>query len=209
MRFIKTLGFAMVAAAVLTAFIGASTSSATVLCKTTQQVCGAGWDYSAGSSVNSSMNNTSLFKAGIEDTCTKGVLSGPEAATGSSTETVRIEILELYFENCTCPMTVITKGSLEIHYVGEGRGTMTGKNSRITVNCAGVSCAYGTAAGGTDLGALDEPVTSSSDARITISASLPKMEGGFLCAGVETWTGEYIVTSPTPLYVATKAEGQP
>jgi hypothetical protein len=209
MKYLKILGLTAVAAMALMAFLGASSASATVLCKTTQNVCAEKWDYPAGTRIEAIVLNTVLLKAGIEDTCTKGVANGITANTGSDTETVHGEIAELTFENCTCPVTVIKKGELEIHYEGEGKGTLTGKGSEVTVNCAGVTCTYGTAAGGTDLGTLDEPANSTSDTKMTISASLPKLAGGFFCASTGTWTGEYTVTKPVPLYVATKAEGQP
>jgi hypothetical protein len=208
MQNLKILGLAAVAAAALTALLGANPASATVLCKTTQNICGEGWDRGPGARIESSINGTVLFKAGIENTCTKGVATVVTSNTGSDTETVHGPIEELTFENCLCPTTVLKKGEMEIHYEGEGKGTITIKNTAVTVNCGGVSCTYGGAASGTDLGTLDEPANSSSDAKITINASVPKLEGGFLCASTEAWLGEYTVTSPTPLYVATKAEGQ-
>ncbi|MGN6275722.1 MAG: DUF6531 domain-containing protein, partial [Solirubrobacterales bacterium] len=60
----------------------------------------------------------------------------------------------------------------------------------------GVSCTYGTGTG-TTLGTLkggEEPL-------LSISASVPKTAGGFLCPSTATWSAEYVVTEPHALFV--------
>lgn len=83
MNYLKMLGLAAVAVAALTAFLGAGTASATVICKTepTAGVCPEGWDYSAGTKGKASLEKgtTAILRStagSIEDTCTESTVEG-------------------------------------------------------------------------------------------------------------------------------------
>lgn len=209
MRHLKMLGLAVVAAVALIAMIGPSSVSATVLCKTTpvSNSCPSGSDYPAETTIDLSVEGTIHWVAGfIDDTCTKGTAKGKTSNTGSATATVSGPIEALTFEECTCSTTTISKGSLEIHWIsGSHNGTLTGKSSEWTTNCSGVTCTYGTAANGTDLGKVTSSATGSSAATVDIEATLPKLAGSFLCPSTEAWNGSYLITEPIPLYVAETA----
>jgi hypothetical protein len=216
MKCLKVLGFAAVAAVALTAFIGASSASATVLCKTTPaepntNSCPSGWDYPSETTFTLTVDQTIHWIAGpIDDTCTSSTVKGKTSTTGGATSTVNGNIETLTFTGCTCPVTVLKPGSLEIHWIsGTHNGTLTGKGSEWTVNCSGISCSYGTSATGTDLGKVTSSATSISSATLDIGdpatgkgATLPKLGGSFLCPSTEEWTGSYWITEPVPLYVA-------
>ena len=76
------------------------------------------------------------------------------------------------------------------------KGTVLGKGSKVTLSVFGVSCVYGTGEG-TTLGTI-----SSGEAPVlAINATLPRIEGGFLCPSTGTWTANYVVTSPHALYI--------
>ena len=97
MKYVKTLSLAAVAAAALMAFVGASTASATVLCKTpgtgspTGTVCPAGEAYPKETEVHAVSEGNVVLTTGsefTEITCKKGTVIGKAGDEGSATETV-------------------------------------------------------------------------------------------------------------------------
>jgi hypothetical protein len=226
MKYLKMLGLAAVSAMALMAFLGAGTASATVLCKTamTEGCAAAGWAYPAGTVIDSSLEGPAVLETteGVEiDTCTEGTVKGATSNAGSSTETVSGNIEEtedaggvktfpgLTWGNCTQTTDTLRSGSLEVHWIaGTDNGTVTGKNSRVTVNTFGVSCIFGTAGTGTHIGTLTATPKNAKgetekQATLDIEAIVPKIEGGFLCPADARWTGSYRVTSPEPLHIST------
>jgi len=202
MKYLKMLGLAAVAAAALMAFVGAGSASATTLTCTnppgTKVVCPAGTtiDATAGSSLN--------LKAGFANiTCTESTVHGKTTNTGSSTETVKGHIEGLTFGKCNATVTVIEKGTLEIHTDQEGvtdnNGTLTGSGSVVTVATGGISCTYAT--NNTDLGTVKGSTSTGGIATMIINAELTKSAGGFLCANPAHWEGSYEITTPAWLDV--------
>jgi hypothetical protein len=214
MKYAKILGLAAIAAMAIMAFVGASSASATVLCKTTlvEGCAAAKWDYPAGTEIHAVLvENTeakleNLSGSTIYAHCSESTLQGTTANTGSSTETVSGSgVVTWGAKNVGCSTTVDTleNGTLEVHYGEKGDGVVTGKGVVVTVELFGVTCAYGTAATGTKLGTLTEPASSTADTVIDANAEVEKKSGGFLCPSETRWTAEYTITSPVPLYVST------
>jgi hypothetical protein len=199
MKYLKMLGLAAVAAAGLMAFVGAGSASATTLTCTnppgTKVVC------PAGTTIESTATSSLLLKAGFaEITCTASTVKGKTSNAGSTTETVKGPIETLTFTSCgSSTVDVIKNGSLEIHTdtegVTDGNGTVTGTGSEVTVSAFGTSCVYGTPEP-KDLGTLKGSSNTGGTATFTISASLSKVSGGFLCANPAAWSGSYKVTNP-------------
>jgi hypothetical protein len=210
MKHLKILGLAAIAALALTAITGAGTASASRLCKTTVAVCPDAWDWPAGTNLQFSLDSASVvFEVNgiIEDTCTTSTMAGNTMNTGSSTETVEIPLGTKTFTNCTNTTKVLARGALEIHAdpnaQGQdvGAGTVTSKGTELTVVAFGfISCVLKTGAG-LDIGTLDEPANANSDATLTVKATIQAFGAG--CPPSVDLTGEYKVTSPTPLYVST------
>jgi hypothetical protein len=208
----KILGLAALAAMALIAFAGAGSASATVLCKTTANPCGAEWDYPKGTEIHAVLvaGTTSklenLSGSSVYTTCTESTIQGTTSNTGSDTETVTGSgVLTWGPKGVGCSTTVDTlaNGTLEVHYGEKGDGVVTSKGAEWTEELFGVTCSYGTAATGTKLGTLTEPASSTSDTVLDVSAEVEKKAGGFLCPSEVRWTAEYTFTSPVPLYVAT------
>jgi len=206
MKYVKLLGLAAVAAAALMAFVGAGTASATVLCKTNTIPCGAtGWTYGAGTEIHATQEETGILEDTNNNelvTCTESTLLATTLNHGSASETVRAAVTKLTFGGCTATVKVVTLGELEIHHIeGSGTdGTLTAKNSKVTVSIFGVSCTYG-AGNGIDLGTLTHSTSDTSKATVDINAVVAKVEGGFLCPATARWTAHYIITEPVPLYI--------
>jgi len=193
MKYVKMLGLAAVAAMALMAFAGSA--SATVLKD------GSGNTLPAGTEINSTLKTgtSALLKAGFANiTCTESTVAGKTANAGGASETVKGGITTLAFPNASCNATVhvLSNGELEIHSAGGSNGTLTGKGSEVTVAIGSTSCTYGTGTG-TTLGTLK----GGSPAVMEVSAKLPKLAGGFLCASPAEWTATYTVTTPSTLTV--------
>jgi hypothetical protein len=206
MKCLKTVGLAAVAAMALVAFIGASSASATVLCKeagTTTNCSANGKDYPAGTEFHLSQESgTSLIlrtTGGFtEKTCIDSTTKGSTQNTGSSTNTVQITVTVSAFGGCSNTVDTLELGELEVHHIaGTDNGTVTARGFKWTTTLAGISCVYGYGEGG-DFGTL----TGGNPATIDYNAVVPKREGGFACPSTTILEGRYIVTSPVPLYVS-------
>jgi hypothetical protein len=199
MKYLKMLGLAAVAAAALTAFIGGSTASATVLCKTTTTPCAS--PYAKGTTFVPTLTGSNVMESlggEILATCTGTSIKVKIENAGSSTSTVSGPVTEMMASNCTNPTTTIKLGSLEIHHIaGTDNGTVTGLFSEVTLAAIfGTSCTYG-AGTSTDVGVL----TGGASPVLKVNAIVKKTAGSFLCPAETRWTGEYKVTEPTPLYI--------
>lgn len=198
---------AAVAAMALTAFIGAGSASATVLCSESATTECASFE--KGSIVAASLTgSTTLSTTGgtVLDTCTSGMIEATTKNNGGSSETVSASIDELAWESCTQTTDTISKGELEIHHIsGSDNGTVTGKSISFTVNSALGTCTYGTGEA-LDLGTLK----GGNPATLEINAVLVKTAGGFACPADAKWVASYSVTFPELLYVgASAAAGLP
>src|SRR6187431_3678616 len=138
MRYLKMLGLAAVAAMALTAFFGAGSASATVLCKTTLTTgCAGAWDHPSGTEVHAVLDageHATLIGFWANVTCRTSTVRGETTSTGSSSTTVTGHIDELTFGECDCGgtpgtahVTTIANGTVEVHSIsGSHNSTMTG-----------------------------------------------------------------------------------
>jgi hypothetical protein len=201
MKYLKMLGLALIAAAALTSFIGASTASATVLYKTTPslQTLGVGTilDFSLQSGTSASLVTTAGESL---DTCTSSTVKGKITNEGSATTTTTGEITELTWGGCTFPTVTLVKGKLEVHHIaGTTNGLLTADGeTTVTINTVFFgSCIYGVTAG-TTLGEL----TGGDPAIFHANAVAKKISGsGFTCPETSKWTATYVSTEPTSIDV--------
>src|SRR6478752_4736471 len=215
MKHVRIVGLAVVAAAALMALVGASTASATVLCKTipagspTGTTCPAGWALQAGDKIHATLTTgtdgtlttNETFKPNI--TCKKTTIEVEITAEGSATATARGNVTALTIEECgENEVKTLTKGSVEIHWIeGTHNGTLTGTGTEITTVTpsifGNIHCIYTTNA--TDLGT----VTGGEPAILTAnSQALGKLVTSSLCPPAPTWDANYKVTNHFKLYVA-------
>ena len=141
---------------------------------------------------------------GIE--CTGSSLSGKTSNTGGSTETVKVTVETLTFTGCSSPVTVLAKGTLEIHTKegsGNGNGALTSTSTEVTAEKFGLHCIYKTSA--TTLGTITGSVNTGKTATYDIAASLPRTGGksGAFCGSTGEIKGSYKVTTPDALNVDT------
>jgi len=192
MKHVKMLGLLIMAAASLMAF--ASSASAVPVLTTVN----GGTDYTGEIHATLEKGTSALLKAGIEDTCTTST------ALGHVTENTSIEaqgpLTALTFGSeatpCTQDTKTITAGSLTINDAGE----VFTKGSRVEVKVTGlgISCFYGAETGSVKIGTFD----GGTPAKLTVNTTVLQRESGsstFFCAEKGTWTGTYVVTTPSTL----------
>jgi hypothetical protein len=208
MSHIKTLGLAALAAMALMALTGTGTASATVLCSTAANPCGASSTYGAGTTIEASLDpgTTAMLSTtggSIENTCTQSTVKGNSGTTGGSSETIwgTVSQEHLTFGGCTNPTSVDAGGELEVHWLsGTHNGTLTAKNFSVTVKMANFLDCFYTVGESTDLGV----VTGGSMATVDVHAVIEldkRTESHFLCAKTVIWDAKYTVTSPEPLFI--------
>jgi hypothetical protein len=214
MKYVKMLGLAAVAAAALMAFVGASTASATVLCKTAGgTTCPANQAYPAGTEIHGVNEGNLVLTTGsefTEITCKTGTVKGTTENEGSATETVKgdsaspsdISWGECSTPNGKCTVTTVNAGTLEVHWIeGGNNGTVTGNGTVVTSNCSSIfgtiHCIY--EAQNEHLGTLTGGAPATADFEST-PINIVSTSG--LCPPEAKWDAKYNITSPNPLYVA-------
>jgi len=207
MKYVKMLGLAAVVVAALMALVGASSASATVLCKTpgtgspTGTTCPSGWAYTAGTTTHEvneeKVTLTTTFK-NIE--CKKSIIEVEIENEGSASETPKGPVKKLTFEECNCTVTVLKDGTQEFHWIeGTNNGTITSSGSEVTAICSSIfgteHCIYVTE--NTDLGVSK----GGAEATVEIAENdIPRLTTNELCAEKAAWDGKYKVESPKALY---------
>jgi hypothetical protein len=141
-------------------------------------------------------DKTHLFEMGFANiTCTEATLFAD--LVKNETLVAKGPVTALSFSGCgSAIVKVVSLGEIEIVVnAGGGSAYVKGYNWQITFSAFGTSCTYGTSSTGTIIG----PLTAGAPAINEISASVPKISGGFLCANPARWTGQFTVTSPSTL----------
>lgn len=200
MKYLKMLGLAVTAAAVLTAILGAGSASASTLCTATETPC-TKKDKFLHAVLEPGTSAYLIETGGTTSnplvTCTESTVTAESEETGSSTETEKGIVKSLTFGGCNHTTNVLAGGTLEVHAIaGTDNGTVTSKEAKVTVSILGVSCTYGSG-GGIDIGTL----TGGTMATMDINTVVNRVEGSFLCPTTAVWEGSYTVTEPEPLYV--------
>lgn len=186
MKYVKTLGLLVVAAASMAAF-AAAPALATTLTSPTGTV--ATPTIKAESEGHVTMQSTGFQ-------C-PWALEGTVESHGSGKPTV-IPLSKLTIGTCTGnwqPATVVP-GKLEIDWTSAYNGTVTWTGGTIEWTLGGfVFCGFAT--GGSTAGTI----TGGSPATIHLNATIGHHSGSFGCGTGSSLTGSLAVTSPTSLYV--------
>lgn len=201
MKYLKMFGLAAIAAGALMAFAGAGTASATELDCSASTMC------AAPTTIHAVNEGHVTLDAAVTVTCEESTIHG-NATTGSGSETVTGSIEVLTFTRCggwTVTAIAGHLGSLEVHTrtaSADGNGTVTSKETEVTLEGFGLHCVYGTGTGH-DIGTLTGSKNTGSTATFDIEAEVTRLPGsrsGAFCGGTTAkWTGNYTVT--TPMYL--------
>jgi len=201
MKLMKTFGLCLVLAAAVMA-LGAGTASATKLCSVNSSPCPAGNTYGKGTSIKTQLaaGSKSVMSSGfVTITCTESTMSGKTTNEGGA-GAVTGEISSVTWKSCTSGLGSCTTSALKTPWSAEitgsgGNGTMNVKGAAGKFTCGGTTCEY-------EASKVSLSVSGGSPAKAKASnVSFTKIGGGFLCSSTASWTSEYEVTSPNPLFV--------
>ena len=201
---------ALTLAAAVFAVFGAFAAAASATELSTESESGM---VTSGTTIAAEAEGTTVLHPPIGDIeCKKSSVSGKTSNTGSSTETVSGSIESLSFTECNATVTVLTKGSLEVHTRETNvdlNGTLTSTGTEVTVEFAGFHCIFKT--NSTDLGTLTGSQATEGSATLDIAATIPRTGGksGAFCGSTAQWTGSYKITNPSVLVVDGLARCQP
>lgn len=210
MKYVKALLLAAVATTALLAFFGASTASATVLCKTEPTgggtgtkgtTCPEGWSYSAGTEIHMTLTGPAKLTLPFKSyECLESTINGKTTKEGSATETVVVPLSTMTFGKCNCETKVLKPGTVEIHWIADsnnGTATISGEEETFTCN--------------TIFGSMHCLITPSvHDIGTIIGGEHPEQKTenrqldptNPLCAENPEWDGTYSVTAPGKLWIA-------
>lgn len=203
MNYLKTLGLAVCVGLAAAVVLAAGTASATVLCKTTSNPCAS--PYNEKTLIHAVLKSKTLatFTSGgvVRVTCEESTFQGETKNKGSLGVDVELPLATLTFGKCDKTTTVVKAGSLKFRFKEKGSGTVRSAGLELSLEITGLPCVYGTATE-TEIGTITEPASDTSDTFIDVNVNLPKISGSGFCPSSITWTSEYTVTSPVPLYLA-------
>lgn len=202
MKHIKILALCLLGALAAMALAGAGTASATKLCSVNTSPCPAGNTYGKGTSIKTQLvaGTKSVMSSGfVTITCTESSMNGKTTSEGGA-GAVTGEITSVTWKGCTSGLGSCTASSLKTPWPAEvtgsgGNGTMSVKNAAGKFTCGGTTCEY-------EASKASVSITGGNPARAKASnVSFSKIGGGFLCSSTASWTSEYEVTAPNPLFV--------
>jgi hypothetical protein len=208
MRYLKMLGLVAVAAAVLTALVGAGTASATVLCKNNLNTEKCSEPYAVGTVGTASLPSGSsaiIEEVGPEgealDVCNGSSVTETLQNAGSATTTVtgKVAASGITWSNCTFATKTISGGEAELHWIsGTDNGALTAKGFEVTINTVFFgTCVYGL--GGT-MKAWGT-IVGGAPGSFTANAIVSKISGS-MCPTEARVTAKYVNTEPKAGYVA-------
>lgn len=190
MRYIKRFGPLLIAAAALMALAGSASA--------TSLTSPAGTTYT--STIKATSEHVTLTGSFTTVTCTSSVMEGKVESHGASV-TAGGKVSRLEFSGCNHPVTVFKAGSLEVHTAGStsnGNGTLTSAGAEVVVHTSVGTCTFTTSA--TDIGV----VTGSTNVNAILDidgATIPRTGGAFFCGSSGVLSANYLVTTPSTLYV--------
>jgi hypothetical protein len=202
MKSMKILGLCLLAVMAAMASLGAGTASATKLCSVNTSPCPAGNTYGKGTSIKTQLvaGTKSTMSSGFTTvTCTESSMNGKTTSEGGA-GAVTGEITSVTWKNCTSGLGSCTASALNTPWPAEvtgsgGSGTMSVKNAGGKFTCGGVTCEY-------EASKASVSITGGNPAKAKASSvSFTKIGGSFFCSSTASWTSEYEVTSPKPLFI--------
>ena len=124
----------------------------------------------------------------------EGVIESHGAAVTGKGKSTKWENLK-----CNFPVETLATGTLEVHTVGKGLGTITSTGTEGRVKTSIGDCIYRT--NSTDLGTVTDSSITGGTATIDLSGKIPRTGGSFLCGSSDTLTGFATLTTPDQIFI--------
>lgn len=182
---LKVLKTALLGLVALAAFAG--TASATVLTSP------AGTAYTG-----TRISHGTALKMATAGECKTSTLHEEIESHGAAATAVS-KVTSLSFSECGYPVTVTKAGTMEVHSLGNGNGTVTWSGAEIVLKTPVGDCLY--TPNNTDMGTLTGSKNTGGTAVFDLSARVPRTGGNFLCGVQAEWNGTYVVQAPDYLGV--------
>jgi hypothetical protein len=183
------LAFAL---ALLVGWGWASSASATVLCKTAGTPCSGG-TYGKGTIIEASLKAGTSWSVTADKTrsCEEATIKGEvTSAPGTTGTPVTGTVTSMKVGKCSGVVEVTKTGTFSIASTAKG-GKLTLEGFEI--NLGGGVCFYG--------GPATTDLTAGAMASISASTGLTKISGTSICPATASWSAQYTVTAPEPLYL--------
>ena len=196
MRCLRTS--AVVVAVVVTALLGESSAWATELDGPSEMI-------STGAAVAAQSEGVLTWHTALDVSCRGASFSGETSTTGTSTETVKVKLTAIDFQECgSWLFEVLQPGALEIHTEetnSNNDGVVTSTGTEVTTEGFGLHCIYKTNA--TRFGTITGSANTGGAATLDIEARIPRTGGrsGAFCGSEAEWTGSYTITNPGALNI--------
>lgn len=193
MRKLSLSALAVIAAAAVALLLSGSTASATT------------FNLPAGTTIGADSESTVTLHPPIGSiSCSESLIGGKTTNSGGLSETVKGNIEALGFSGCNATVTVLKKGSFEVHTLSasaDDNGTLTSSGIEITIAFSGFHCIFST--NNTTIGTITGSYTTGTSATIDISGTIPRTGGssGVFCGSTAAWTGSYKIVTPIVLNV--------
>lgn len=206
MKHMKMLGLCLVGVMALMALVGAGTASATKLCSENKTPCPAGSTIASGTALKGQLRpgTEAVFVTSLLTVkCTESTIEGKTtSAGGGAGVNVKGEISSVTWKNCKSGSTSCTTTPLGLPWLSElsgasGNGTMTATKAAGKFTCT-VTCEYEAASAATSVTGGNPAIVKAN------SVSFKKKGGSFLCPSTATWSSEYEITTPKPLFVVSE-----
>lgn len=190
----------VLATALLTLGLGASSASATVLCKTATNPC-TGGTYGEGTVIEATLKSSSFYPFGALS-CSEGSMKGEVTNPGGEATNVVGTFSSVSFSGCgeSSTLTILKPGTFKIKSPSGGNGTLVWEGFEFTIKPSGIHCIYSGYLEATKLNLNGGETASLTGSSVIV----PRTGGSFVCGSSGQWTVEYTVTAPKPLYVAEK-----
>lgn len=204
MKHLKMLGLCLVCAMAATAVMGVGMASATKLCPENKSPCPAA--YKKGTSIKAQLvaGTKSVMSSGfVTIECTESTMSGKTTSDGGAGAPVLGEITSVTWKNCktsggsSCTTSALGTPWPAVVNGSGGSGTMTISGAAGKFTCS-VTCEY-------EAKSASVSATGGNPAKIKASSvSFSRIGGSFLCSSSASWSAEYEVTAPKPLFVVSE-----
>lgn len=201
MKYMKMFGWLVVVASVLMVFAGIASA--------TELTSPKGTKLEKGAVIEAELEGAVQLDGTIDIQCQKAGGDGEVTNAGGPSDTVTGFAVFGTFSECgKDTVTVLETGTVEIHSLGNGNGTLTSSDAEVTVQVhrtifgfpITTHCIYAT--NHTDIGVVTGTGTTGGKATHDIgSAPIPQIETDGACGESAILTGTLVVTAPEALYV--------
>jgi hypothetical protein len=193
MKHLKMLSLAVVAAMAMSALLGASSASATTLCKTATSPCSEFWPL--GTKFDFSLQGTGLWEDPFKikwQECTSATFRTVNTTTVAAAVSMKVETIHWGNPESTCTRTtdLLNWGEMKVEWIS---GTVNGTLKDVGTQWAVGECTYGFNEW-TTLGTI----SGGSSPTVEINTTVPPIKG--TCTTKYKWTAKLAI-SPNPLYV--------